>query len=48
MERLKEWVAQKKEQYGEELQQAGTREEQWAYAEVLAILDEVSDFLEED
>jgi hypothetical protein len=48
MERLKEWVAQRKEIYGEELAQAGTREEKWAYAEVLAILDEVSDFLEED
>ena len=48
MEELKRWVAQKKEQYGDELAQAESREEKWAYAEVLAILDEVSYFLEED
>ena len=48
VERLKIWVQERKEIYAEELSSAGTKEEGWAYAEVLAILDEVSDFLEED
>jgi hypothetical protein len=47
MEELKLWIEQRKEIYGEELTQAETKEERWAYAEVLGILDEVSGFLEE-
>ena len=47
MEELKLWIEQRKEIYGEELAQAETKEERWAYAEVLGILDEVSGFLEE-
>jgi hypothetical protein len=47
MERLIIWLEQQKEIYGEELAQAETNEEKWAYAEVLGIIDQVSGFLEE-
>lgn len=47
MEKLIIWLEQQKEIYGEELASAETREEKWAYAEVLGIIDQVSGFLEE-
>lgn len=46
MERLIIWLEQQKEIYGEELASAETREEKWAYAEVLGIIDQVSAHLE--
>lgn len=45
MEGLIIWLEQQKEIYGEELAQAETNEEKWAYAEVLGIIDQVSEFL---
>ena len=46
MEGLIIWLEQQKEIYGEELASAETREEKWAYAEVLGIIDQVSAHLE--
>lgn len=46
MEELELWLEQQKEIYGEELAQAETGEERWAYAEILGIIDQVSGFLE--
>ena len=47
MEKLELWLEQQKEIYGEELAQAETTAEKWAYAEVLGIIDQVSAHLEE-